>query len=381
MPRRAPNPYRPGFNQAPARLVGRDAVIAAATEALEIAALDGRTPRPLLLVGPRGVGKTVSLGEIASLAGQEHGWPTVAVELRPGTPFTPELVERLQAAATLLGQATVEKSGRLSVSGGKVTARVFGVGGEVHVRHAQDGPAAVPLDEALTAAAEAAVACGGGLVVTVDELQLADRAELANLAAVLQQHVGDHWPLVVAGAGLPSLRERDRSVTYLERGEWHELGLLDRADTVEALTGPAADAGRPMDEEAAKVLADASGGYPYAIQVLGHHAWRASHGQGRIEGEHARAALAAAQRDLSAGLYASRWNDASPKEREYLAALARLPEGSGGGDVARKLGEPTSKVSYLRDRLIKKGTLFPERGALRFLVPGMAQWVREHAEP
>lgn len=136
-----------------------------------------------------------------------------------------------------------------------------------------------------------------------------------------------------------------------------------------------------MDLPAAQILAEASGGYPYAIQVLGHYAWRASHGHERIEPDHARAALPDAERDLSAGLYASRWNDASPKERGYLAALARLPDGAGGGHVARELGEPTSKVSYLRDRLIKKGTLFPERGALRFLVPGMARWIREDAEP
>ncbi|MFK5633949.1 ATP-binding protein [Ornithinimicrobium sp. LYQ103] len=380
MSRRTPNPYRPGFNQAPARLVGRDAILAAAAEALEIAAFDGRTPRPLLLVGPRGVGKTVLLGEIATVAAQGHGWPTVAVEIRPGTPFTAELVERLRDAATLLRQATVEKGGRLRVSGGKVSAKVFGVGGEVDVVRSAAGSAAVPLDEALSDAADAATACGGGLVITVDELQLADRAELANLAAVLQQHVADHWPLVVAGAGLPSLRERDRTVTYLERGEWHELGLLEPADTREALVAPAADAGRPMDEAAADVLTRASGGYPYAVQVLGHHAWRASHGQERIGVVHACAALSAAQRDLSAGLYASRWNDASPKEREYLAALAHLPEGAGGGDVARELGQPTSGVSYLRDRLIKKGTLFPERGALRFLVPGMARWIREQAD-
>ena len=69
---RTPNPYRPGFNQAPAVLAGRDQVLAGALEALEVAAFDGRTPRPLLLVGPRGVGKTVTLGEIASLAAERH---------------------------------------------------------------------------------------------------------------------------------------------------------------------------------------------------------------------------------------------------------------------------------------------------------------------
>ncbi|MFK5644980.1 AAA family ATPase [Ornithinimicrobium sp. LYQ121] len=86
MSRRTPNPYRPGFNQAPARLVGRDAILAAAAEALEIAAFDGRTPRPLLLVGPRGVGKTVLLGEIATVAAQGTAGPPSRSRSVPAPP-------------------------------------------------------------------------------------------------------------------------------------------------------------------------------------------------------------------------------------------------------------------------------------------------------
>lgn len=374
---RQANPYRPGFNQPPARLVGRDAVLTAAREALDVAALDGRTPRPMILVGPRGVGKTVALGEIATLAGAQHGWPTVHLEVRPNTAFTAELVERLEVATTLLRQATPGRGGRLVVAGGKVSAGILGVGGEVRLSREAPREPAVPLDAALARTMDAALRCGGGAVLAVDELQLASRDELASLASVLQQHVPDGWPLVVAAAGLPSLRGRHRSVTYLERGEWHELGLLGRGDTIEALAGPAAGAGRPMDAQAASILADASGGYPYAVQVLGHHAWRASHGSARIEPEHARTAITAADHDLAAGLYASRWSDASVKERSYLAALADLPDGAGGGDVARALGKTSSQVSYLRDRLIKKGTIFPDGGALRFLVPGMGGWIRD----
>ena len=203
-----------------------------------------------------------------------------------------------------------------------------------------------------------------GLVLTIDELQLAARPELAELAATLQQHVPDGWPLVVALAGLPTIRDGHRSVTYLERSEWHELGMLSHADAVRALVGPAADAGRPLRPAAADLLAAASGGYPYAVQVLGHHAWRASSGERAITERHARAALPRAEADLATALYAGRWADVSAKEREYLAAVAATmgdDDTTTGSQVAAHLGVTAKEVSYLRDRLIKKGTVVAVR--------------------
>ncbi len=179
-------------------------------------------------------------------------------------------------------------------------------------------------------------------------------------------------------AGLPSVQDPRRMVTYLERGEWHSLGLLAAIDTREALTGPAQTAGRPMDDDAVEYLTAASGGYPYAIQVLGHHSWRASQGADRINAAHALAGDESAQRDLAAGLYSSRWTDSSDKEKEYLAALARLiarGEHPIGADVARALGKTPSAVTYLRARLLQKGTIYTEGRALRFAVPGMATWI------
>jgi hypothetical protein len=381
---RQPNPYRPGFNQAPAVLAGRDDVLAAAREALDVAALDARTPRPLVLVGSRGVGKTVLLGEVASVAGASLGWLTVSVEVRPRQPFTPQLCERLDAATELL-RDTGDR-GRFELASATARASVLGIGGEIGVVRRADDPAAsvLTIEHSLAAAVAAALERSSGLVVTIDELQAARRAELADLAATLQQHVPDGWPLVVVAAGLPSMRDTGRSVTYLERGEWHEIGLLDHDDTVLALEGPAAEAGRPLDRDGAEVLADASGGYPYAVQVLGHHAWRRSAGSPRIRAAHCRDALDAADRDLATGLYAGRWGDASPKEREYLVAVARLVlAGDGrdgdvtGGAVAASLGATAKELSYLRDRLLKKGTLVAVGRTLRFPVPGMAAWIAE----
>jgi hypothetical protein len=392
---RIANPYRPGFNQPPVVFAGRADVIDGAREALAVAAEDGRTPRPLVLLGPRGVGKTVTLGEIADIAAGEHAWPTVHVEATAAGGLLVELARRLVRARELLGGAAPaapdERPGRRRARVSRVSAQVLGVGGEVQLvpdpAASAGGPAAA-LAEAFELAMAVATDRDAGLVVTLDELQVAGPDEVAALAGILQENVPANWPLVVAIAALPTLRTargRRRLPTYLERSEWHELGTLDLPDAREALVGPAAQAGRPMSGPAADLLLEVAGGYPYAIQVAGHFAWRASSSAAQITVAHARAAVPRIESDL-AQLFRSRWDDASGREREYLVALAGLTgAGAGvarpnGGQVAAALGQPTSSVSYLRDRLLKKGTLYADAGGgLHFIAPGMREWIREVA--
>lgn len=381
---RTANPYRPGFNQAPQRLVGREGVLAAAREAIEVAALDGRTPRPLGLVGPRGVGKTVLLGEIAGMAAEAFAWPSVHVEAIPGQPFAPAVTERLEHATHLLRRTSPpERPGdRTRVTGGKVSAAGFGVGAEVTLAHQEAPEGSRPLEAALTAAMREAVRHDAGLLLTLDEMHEARREDVAVVAACLQRHVPDHWPLVVALAGLPSLRDPRRSVTYLERAEWHELGLLSREEAVTALREPAADAGRPMSAAAAQLLAEASGGYPFAVQVEGHYAWRASTGSSTITVAHAGAAVERAEEEFS-GMYQRRWAELPGREQEYVAAVAALePEQRAtNAEVARHLDRVPSAVTYLRSRLIRRGLLYPDGPQLRFYVPGMGRWVRAQGLP
>ena len=234
----------------------------------------------------------------------------------------------------------------------------------------------------MAAAFEAAMAHKAGVLITVDELQLASPIELGDFAATLQQHVPDAWPLVVIVAGLPSIRSTHRGVTYFERAEWHVLRMLDLQASKVALQEPARLAGRPMSDTVARLLAEASGGYPYAIQLLGHHAWRASSGATSIEKRHAAPAIAAGQDELSSGLYATRWGDASPREQEYLAALAQLLAERArvtGSQVAAQLGKTTKALSPVRERLIQKGAISAEGEVVRFSVPGMAVWVQSEA--
>lgn len=347
-------------------------------DAIEVAVLDGRTPRPVLLVGPRGVGKTVLLTETAAIAGAQHGWPRVHVEARPETLFTPDLLAALARAHHLLEQPTTRRA--LRAESVTLRAGLPGVGGEVRFARATEAPEdpTPALRAALTELATLALARDSGFVLTLDEAHLATRRELAALAALLQEGTGARWPIVVVIAGLPPMRAPEHSATYFERGAWHEVDLLAPQDAVRALRLPAEAAGRPMDEDAAALLAQASGGYPYAIQLYGHHAWRTSAERKLIDLAAAEAALPRAQRELERGLYAARWMAASPAQRRYLATLAALAaaaQPTTARAVADALGRTPKQLSSTRDDLIKAGTLTVEGEALRFTIPGLSAYV------
>ncbi len=139
-----------------------------------------------------------------------------------------------------------------------------------------------------------------------------------------------------------------------------------------------------MDEEAARLLARESGGYPYAIQLYGKHAWRASVGQDRVHLDAAERAVAPAGRELDRGLYSARWAQASGREREYLMALAELAKSGGevtGRSIADKLRSTPKGLSMIRARLLTKGTLVTQGEILDFAIPGMADYVRRQLVP
>ncbi|MDQ6613386.1 MAG: ATP-binding protein [Actinomycetota bacterium] len=374
----AGSPFRPGYNRRPPVLAGRDEVLAAADEAVAMAVTEALTPPALLLVGQRGVGKTVLLGEIADRAAQAYGWPRLHVEVTPSTPFTPDVVA---AARELVASFDDPTPGGLRVREAVVGAGIGPVHGELTFSR-DETPAddsAIRLRQALSAAVDAALRRDAGFVFTIDEMQLADRQELARLTAILQRGTDLDWPVVLVGAGLAGMRDPERAVSYFERAEWHEIGTLNHAETLQALQIPAANAGRPLDHDAAEILVEASGGYPYAVQLYGHHAWRASAGQTRINRKAAQRGVLSGGRQLDQGLYANRWAQASPGERNYLAALASILGSSPevrGAQVAAELGVTTRQVGTVRDRLIKKGTLTSDGELLTFSVPGMADYVR-----
>ena len=94
-----------------------------------------------------------------------------------------------------------------------------------------------------------------------------------------------------------------------------------------------------------------------------------------------------AEAELAVGFFGSRFERATPGEREYLRAMADVAVELGDdsdavptADVAAHLGRKPQSLSPARDALLKKGLIYSgERGRIAFTVPHFGRYLRENA--
>ena len=226
---------------------------------------------------------------------------------------------------------------------------------------------------------------GTGLLVTVDEAQMAPQEDISALSRALQTVVARRLqPVAVIFAGLPTFREGLASTgTYTSRLPIEELGNLEPSAARLALVEPAARRHVAWEDDALGLLVRRSGGHPYYVQLFGWHAWEAAQGDNTISLAHAKAGLKTARAEL-AGQYEATWAHLRPQERDYLAAVASLAGKGGAGveEVAKVLGKGPKQLAVARDRLVHMhGHLeVPERAQVRFVDAEMAEWVAERPD-
>jgi hypothetical protein len=133
----------------------------------------------------------------------------------------------------------------------------------------------------------------------------------------------------------------------------------------------------------------ATGGYPYFIQAYGKVAWDSAPSS-PITLEDIRVAAPEAEAELALGFFGSRYERATPGEREYLRAMADAAQiaaqdpGLGLDDiesvttasVAAVLDRKPQSLSVARDALLKKGLIYSgERGRIAFTVPHFGRYL------
>jgi hypothetical protein len=395
------NPYAPGAGQRPPELAGRDVELSAFDVVLERIA-HGRPERSLVLTGLRGVGKTVLLNQLRSQA-ISRGWGTGKIEARPDQSLRRPLSAALHMALRELGPRHRDQESMEAVLGVLKAFALRGVGssdGSAKMRdrwqpgidvpaalgRADSGDMEIDLVELLTDAAGVAADVGSGIALFIDEMQDVQPDDVSAICAACHELSQQGSPLIVVGAGLPHLPAvLSASKSYSERlFRYLRIDRLDRAAADRALLAPAEREDVEFEPAALDALYAAADGYPYFVQAYGKVTWDVA-ASSPITAADVAMASPAAEAELAVGFFGSRYDRATPAEREYMHAMAELggPAGAavGTSDVAVSLGRKPASLSPARDSLIKKGLVYSaERGQIAFTVPHFGRYLLAHAD-
>jgi hypothetical protein len=392
------NPYAPGAGQRPPELAGRDTELSAFDVVLERIA-HGRPERSLVLTGLRGVGKTVLLNQLRSAA-ISRGWGTGKIEARPEQSLRRPVSSALHMALRELGprhrdQESMEEvlgvlkafAQRQAASDAKVRDRWQpGIDVPAATGRGDSGDMEIDLVELLTDAAGVAADIGSGIALFIDEMQDVQPDDVSAICAACHELSQQGSPLIVVGAGLPHLPAvLSASKSYSERlFRYLRIDRLDREAADRALLAPAEREGVEFEPAALDALYDAADGYPYFVQAYGKVTWDLA-ASSPITADDVAMAAPVAEAELAVGFFGSRYDRATPAEREYMHAMAELG-GPGGAavstsEVAVSLGRKPASLSPARDSLIKKGLVYSaERGQIAFTVPHFGRYLLRHPD-
>ncbi len=389
------NPYAPGAGQRPPELAGRDRELEVFDVVLERVARS-RPERSLVLSGLRGVGKTVLLNTLRSQA-IGRLWGTGKIEARPDQPMRRPLSAALHMAVRELAPrhrapdrideflGVLKAFALRANSSGKIRDRWQpGIDVPAATGRADSGDIEIDLVELFTDAASIATDVGTGVAIFIDEMQDMAPDDVSALCAACHELSQTGAPLIVVGAGLPHLPAvLSAAKSYSERlFRYQRIDRLDRISADLALCAPAEREEVEYESKALDALYEASGGYPYFVQAYGKATWDHAP-RSPITAADVRVAAPEAEAELAVGFFGSRYERATPAEREYMRAMASLATADTEGEavptaeVARTLERKPASLSPARDALIKKGLIYSgERGTVAFTVPHFGRYLR-----
>jgi hypothetical protein len=379
------NPYEPGAGTPPRSLVGRERLLDAFQIALE-RCLAGRSFKSFLATGLRGVGKTVLLNQFEQDADARR-FHTAFIEASDDGTFVPVLCSNVRRIILALDRAgalseaakraiRVFKSFTLRLND-KGVEIAFDVDPERGV--ADSGDLATDVMDLFVALGAAAKDRHTGVVFAVDELQYLRESELAALIVAIHRTTQRQLPILLVGAGLPSLPGlAGEAKSYAER--LFDFPIVDRLspeDATRAVIEPAADEGVSFTPEATQRVVEVTRGYPYFIQVWGYHVWNQA-GVSPISLDDVQHAGVAAVSHLDESFFRVRFDRLTPKEKRYLRAMAELGPGpSRSGEIATVYRAKVASVAPIRNGLIHKGMIYaPAYGDTAFTVPLFDEFMR-----
>jgi AAA ATPase domain len=381
------NPFSPGAGSPPPELAGRGPLLEQARITLGRVKA-GRPERSFLLVGLRGVGKTVLLNKVRELAGG-FDYRAVLIEAHEGKPLAALLLPALrQVLISLDRMAQISQKAKRGLrvlksffDGLKLKYPDIEIGIDVDPETgiADSGSLEADLAEVFVAVGEAAADRHTAVALIIDEMQYLDEEELSALIMAMHQISQRQLPVVLVGAGLPQLVAlAGRSKSYAERlFQFPEVGALQPIDAEDAVQEPVQEQGVRFTEAALQEIIVQTKGYPYFLQEWGYQSWNLAT-QSPIGIDVIHQATRESIRRLDANFFRVRFDRLTPREKDYLRALADLGDtAQRSGDIAERLKVKVQSIAPVRNGLIKKGMIYsPAHGDTAFTVPLFSDFMK-----
>ena len=275
------HPYAPGAGLQPPELAGRDRLIEDVTIDLD-RVLARRPTKGLVLLGLRGVGKTVLLNRLRALA-DDKGFETTKIEAPEGGALPELLAPELRR---ILYALDLRKAGGRHLRRAVNVLRGFANAFKVKIGDIEFSVEPAPgagdsgnleqdLPHLLMAVAEAAAERRSAVGLFLDEIQYLSSVELAAVVVACHEIAQRNLPLLFIGAGLPQVAAlAGKAKSYAERlFDYPEVGPLDPDAARAAIAIPARKEGVSFADGAVDAVLQATQNYPYFIQEWGFHVW------------------------------------------------------------------------------------------------------------
>lgn len=372
------NPFSPGAGAFPPAMVGRSQILEQ-TRVRVARTILGKAERGCMLVGLRGVGKTVLLQAMLEVSENQKAH-CIKIEAHEATPFTVLLLQHLRK---LLLQLKAQQWGSKAhralrvfksfLNTFKVKYKDIEISLDIEAEKgsADSGDLDMDLPILVEAVAQALQEKQSALILLVDELQYLSPKELGALILTSHLSTQKQLPFLFMGAGLPQLMGlMGKTKSYAERlFVFSHIKALAENDAREALENPLHLKNVKLTPSAIKEIVKQTKGYPYFLQTWGYYAWNIAINS-PIDHKVIQQATKASLKSLDESFFRVRFDRLTPREKKYLRVLAEFGSLARSGQVAQLMGCKASAVAPIRNNLIKKGMVYsPAHGDTEFTVP------------
>ncbi len=146
-----------------------------------------------------------------------------------------------------------------------------------------------------------------------------------------------------------------------------------------AITEPIEHVERRIAPDLAPRAAEATGGYPFLIQLVGYHIWRQQPSHRDIAEDDVEIGIVAARPRLGSLVDEPALADLPGVARTFLVAMAHDDGPSKMSDIASRLNVDATYASQYRLRLIAAELIAPAgHGRVDFTMPYLRDYLREH---